>query len=128
VLACSAVSSGDEIVRQAQVFEPDVILYNLGTSDLESLNTIATLRRMFPNLSIVVFAPPEHEHHRQETLEAGANDFITRHTVSLSLLPAIWKLVALYQRRYSANLSKKVSDAALIPPPPKGLDHTCLTQ
>ncbi|HBX69084.1 MAG TPA: hypothetical protein DEH25_06810 [Chloroflexi bacterium] len=123
VMAWSAISSGDAVIRQVRVFEPDMILYTLGDSDPNNLQTISKLRAMFPNLNIVVFASPESENRRQETIEAGANDFYTRNEISLSLLPAFWQLVTFYQQRYSKQQSNNFDlGQSILPPAPKGLD------
>lgn len=100
VLVYSAVSTSDEILRQANVFEPDILLYNLTNSDAESLKTIKQLRNKFPRITIVVVSPPENENFKQAVMEAGANDFVLRHALNLEFLPAIWSLITMYQQRY----------------------------
>ena len=46
----TAVSTSDEILRQAQVFEPDIV-DNLDESDRNSLDTIRKLRSTFPGVT-----------------------------------------------------------------------------
>lgn len=103
VLVYSAVSTSNEILKQAEVFEPDVVLYNLGNSDSDSLETIRQLRTRFPFMTIIVVSPPENENFKQAVLEAGASDFVLRQAMNLEFLPAIWSLVSMYQHRYGRS-------------------------
>jgi len=103
VLVYSAISTGDEILRQADVFEPDILLYNLSDSDSLGLKIIRKLRDKFPRITIIVVSPPENEYFKQAVMEAGANDFILRTDMSFEFLPAIWGLVTMYQQRYGKS-------------------------
>jgi len=103
VLVYSAVSTSSEILKQASVFEPDVVLYNLGNSEPSSLETIRQLRNRFSSMTIIVVSPPENEKFKQAVLEAGANDFILRQVMNLEFLPAIWSLISMYQQRYGRS-------------------------
>jgi DNA-binding NarL/FixJ family response regulator len=123
VLVYSAVTNSNEVLNQVQVFEPDVILYNLGNADPKSLETISKLRALHPKMSIIVLAPPESQEFKQAALEAGANDFVARHSLNLEFLPAIWSLVSMYQHRYGkygvGMIPPNQLDNAVIPPAPK---------
>jgi DNA-binding NarL/FixJ family response regulator len=103
VLVYSAVSTSNEILRQAKVFEPDVVLYNLDQSDPKSIETIKKLRVSFPAMNIIVVAPPENEKFKQSVMEAGASDFVLRYAMNLEFLPAIWSLISMYQHRYGKS-------------------------
>ena len=103
VLVYSAVSTGQDILRQAGVFEPDVVLYNLADSTPQSLETIKTLRDKFPNMTIIVMSPPENQHFKDAVLDAGASDFVLRQAMNLEFLPAIWSLISMYQQRYGKS-------------------------
>jgi DNA-binding NarL/FixJ family response regulator len=103
LLVYSAVSTSNEILNQVGVFVPDVILYNLGNSETASLGTIRQLRKKLPGLTLIVVAPPENEKYKKAVLEAGADNFVIRHAMSLEFLPAIWSLVTLYQQRYGQS-------------------------
>jgi DNA-binding NarL/FixJ family response regulator len=100
VLVYSALSTSDEILQQATVFEPDILLYNLDNAEPKSLETIKKLRDKFPHITIVVVSPPENQKFKQATIDAGANDFILRYAMNLEFLPAIWSLITMYQQRY----------------------------
>ena len=103
VLVYSAVTTSNEILQQANVFEPDVVLYNLDESDPKNLETIQELRGRFPDLTIIVVSPPENEKIKQSVIEAGASDFVLRYAMNLEFLPAIWSLISMYQHRYGKS-------------------------
>ena len=96
----SAVSSSNEILRQASVFEPDIVLYNLDESDPKSLDTIRKLRSRFTKMTIIVISQPENESFKQSIIEAGATDIVQRYAMNLESLPAIWSLISMYKHRY----------------------------
>jgi len=102
-LVYSAVTTSDEILQQASVFEPDVVLYNLGDSDPKSLETIRQLRNKFPAMTIIVVSPPENEYFKQAVLEAGASDVMLRQLMTLEFLPALWSLISMYQHRFGRS-------------------------
>ncbi len=103
VLIYSAVSTSDEILIQANVFEPDVVLYNLDESDPHCLDTIKKLRNQFPEMTIIVLSSPENEKFKKSVIEAGASDFVLRYAMNLEFLPAIWSLISMYQHRYGKS-------------------------
>ncbi len=123
VLVYSAVSTSNEILMQANVFEPDVVLYNLDESDPKSLETIKKLRSKFPNMTIIVVSPPENEQIKQSVIEAGASDFVLRYAMNLEFLPAIWSLISMYQHRYGKSgigtIPGRNYPMRSIPPSPK---------
>ena len=129
-LVYSAVSTGDEVLKQTDVFEPDVILYNLGNSSPESLDTIKQLRDRFPGMTIIVISPPENEAYKQDVLDAGANDMVLRQAMNLEFLPAIWSLVSIYQHRYGRSGIRTIpgTNPLNVPPPsPKMRGQAVLT-
>jgi DNA-binding NarL/FixJ family response regulator len=127
VLVYSAVTNSRDVLNQVQVFEPDVILYNLENGDQSSLKTISQLRAMHPKMSIIVLAPPDSDALKQAAIEAGASDFIKRHSFNLEFLPAIWSLVSMYQHRYGQYgvrmLPPHQMKSAGIQPFPKNQSH-----
>ena len=62
VLVYSAVSTSNEILRQTNIFEPDIVFYNLDESDPNGLDTIRKLRSKFPEITIIF---NESETHRR---------------------------------------------------------------
>jgi DNA-binding NarL/FixJ family response regulator len=123
VLVYSAVSTSSDILTQADVFEPDVVLYNLNDSDPQSLDTINKLRSRFPDMTIIVVSPPENEKFKESIINAGASDFVLRYAMNLEFLPAIWSLISMYQHRYGSSgigtIPGKNNPMRAIPPSPK---------
>lgn len=123
VLVYSAVSTSSDILMQADVFEPDVVLYNLNEADPHSLATINKLRSRFPDMTIIVVSPPENEKFKQSVIEAGASDFVLRYAMNLEFLPAIWSLISMYQHRYGRSgigtIPGRNNPMRAIPPSPK---------
>ena len=123
VLVYSAVSTSQDILTQADVFEPDVVLYNLNDSDTQGLDTIKKLRDKFPDMTIIVVSPQENEEFKKTILDAGASDFVLRYAMNLEFLPAIWSLISMYQHRYGRSgigtIPGRHNPMRAIPPSPK---------
>lgn len=123
VLVYSAVTTSSDILMQADVFEPDVVLYNLSNADPQSLATINKLRNRFPEMTIIVVASPENKEFKQSVIEAGASDFVLRYAMNLEFLPAIWSLISMYQHRYGRSgigtIPGRKNPMRAIPPSPK---------
>ena len=123
ILAYSAVTTSDEILRQTDVFEPDIVFYNLDTFDSNSLNTIKKLRAKFPEITIIVISQPENKSFKQSIREAGANDIVLRYAMNLESLPAIWSLISMYKHRYGkagvGTIPGTNNPIYAIPPSPK---------
>jgi DNA-binding NarL/FixJ family response regulator len=122
VLVYSVVSTSRDVVIQADVFEPDIVLYNLNDADPQSLAAINKLRNKFPEITIIVVSPSENENLKHSILEAGANDFVLRYAMNLEFLPAIWSLISMYQHRYGKSgigtIPGRRNPMRVIPPSP----------
>jgi DNA-binding response OmpR family regulator len=68
---------GDEAVRKAQALRPDAIVMDLRLPFMSGLEAIQAIRKFsdVPILAITAFA---NQYTRQRTLEAGANDYLTK--------------------------------------------------
>ena len=99
-LVFSTVSTSAEILQQTNVFEPDIVVYNLEDTNPESLTTIKYLRERFPSINIVVISKIENEQFQKAVLNAGADDCVFKPGQNIEFLPAIWGLITMYQQRF----------------------------
>lgn len=71
-----AVTGGEGIVKAAQC-RPDVILLDLGLSDMDGLEVLKRIREWTP-VPVVILSVRDREHDKIAALDAGADDFVTK--------------------------------------------------
>ena len=77
----------------AQDLEPDVALIDLSMPDLPGLELIPLLRAALPKIGIIALTLMDTEDYRKAALAAGADDFVSKDTMNIDLLPAIQKVI-----------------------------------
>ena len=69
--------SGTDAITQVALFNPDLVILDLGLPDLDGLDVCRRIRQ-FSNIPIVVLSAYGDEHRKVEALDGGADDFITK--------------------------------------------------
>lgn len=82
-------SSGEEALAQAQALRPQVILLDLSMPDMLGLNIIPLVREVLPEAGIVVLTLLDTDGYRGAALMAGADEFVSKASLSADLLSAI---------------------------------------
>ena len=72
-----AVGSGEEAVREAASWRPDVVLLDLGLPGMDGFQTLAALRPATRAVVIVVSVMPG-EKDKVRALDAGADDYVVK--------------------------------------------------
>lgn len=84
--------TGHEALSQAQALQPQTILLDLAMPDLSGLKVIPRLRAAVPRVTIIIVTNRQAAGYRQAALAAGADDFVTKASLTTDLLPAIRRL------------------------------------
>jgi two-component system KDP operon response regulator KdpE len=72
-----AVGTGEEAIREAAAWRPDVVLLDLGLPGMDGFQTLATLRPATRAAVIVVSVMPG-EKDKVRALDAGADDYVVK--------------------------------------------------
>jgi DNA-binding NarL/FixJ family response regulator len=80
---------GKEGLEQACALRPKIVLVDLAMPDLPGLEAIPLLRRLIPRMGIIALTIMDTDDYRQAALAAGADQFVTKVSMSTDLLPAI---------------------------------------
>jgi DNA-binding NarL/FixJ family response regulator len=83
---------GEEGLAQAQILRPQVVLLDLAMPGLSGLEVIPRLRRILPQVGIVVLTLQDTDSYREAALAAGADDFIPKSVMNTTLLPVIHRV------------------------------------
>jgi two-component system OmpR family response regulator len=79
----------EKVLAQALDLRPQVILFDLDTSDRTGLATIADLRAALPEACLIALSLLGADGYRQAVLAAGADDLVLKSNLRTDLLPAI---------------------------------------
>jgi two-component system KDP operon response regulator KdpE len=68
---------GREGLRRAATDAPDVVILDLGLPDMEGLEVVKSIRE-WSRVPIIILSVREYEDQKISTLDAGANDYVTK--------------------------------------------------
>jgi DNA-binding NarL/FixJ family response regulator len=80
---------GEEALRLAQEFRPDVILMDIAMPRLGGLEAIQRAKAERPDTKIVVVTVHGEDAYRKAAADRGADAFVLKKKISTELLPAI---------------------------------------
>ena len=70
--------TGEDALQLARAEPPDAVLLDLGLPDLDGVHVCRSLRRMLPDVPIVILTARDTEVDIVVGLDAGANDYVTK--------------------------------------------------
>jgi two-component system KDP operon response regulator KdpE len=73
----ATANTGTDAITQVALFNPDLVVLDLGLPDLDGLNVCRRIRQ-FSSIPIVVLSAYGDERRKVEALDGGADDFITK--------------------------------------------------
>jgi DNA-binding NarL/FixJ family response regulator len=85
---------GEEAVRLAQEFHPDVILMDIAMPRLSGLEAIQRAKAQRPDTKIVMVTVHGEDAYRKAAADRGADAFVLKKKISTELLPAIRRAVS----------------------------------
>ncbi len=69
--------TGEDAIRQASTYNPDIILLDLGLPDIDGVEVIKKIRT-WSNVPIIVISARSEDADKIETLDNGADDYLTK--------------------------------------------------
>lgn len=86
--------NGRTAVALAQQHQPDVIVMDISMPEINGLKATETLKRLCPDIKILVLTRHTHDGYVQQLLEAGASGYVLKQSASDDLVRAIHAVVA----------------------------------
>lgn len=86
---CCEAADGEEALRKARVYEPDLLLLDLSMPIKSGLEVARALRDELPQIAILVLTMHEEEGYFYQLLEAGAGGYVVKGAAPSDLLSAI---------------------------------------
>jgi DNA-binding NarL/FixJ family response regulator len=85
----AAASTGAEALREAGLLRPHLVIIDLSTPTASDADTIAQLKKLLPNLRVLVLTFLKEEHLIDAALRAGADGYVLKSDTRLELATAI---------------------------------------
>jgi DNA-binding NarL/FixJ family response regulator len=92
VVVVGATDGGQEALARVQDLRPQVILIDMAMPGMPGLEAIPRLRRVVPDAGIIALTVMDTKSFREAALAAGADAFIPKSAMRLTLLSAIRRL------------------------------------
>lgn len=88
---CGEAANGREAIAKAQELKPDVVITPISLPQLNGLEAARQIRRLLPNVKLVVLSQHDIPQARDEAAKAGAAGFVPKSSV-WELVPMLRKL------------------------------------
>ena len=103
VAILGTAGGGEEAMTQAEKLRPSVVVIDLAMPGLSGLEAIPLLRVALPGLGIIALTLLEPNGYREAALAAGADEFVSKSTLSTDLLSAIRRVMQADRSGHSAT-------------------------
>lgn len=104
---------GREAIQCVQHLDPDIVLMDLSMPRLHGVEAVKEIRRMVPDIKIIVLTVHENEEYISATLEAGVNAYIVKKDATGADLVTAIQTVLKGKLYLSPAISEKVVDGYL---------------
>jgi len=82
-------SNGQELLKKAQEAKPDIIVLDVGMPMLNGLEASRRLKKLLPDVKILILSMHDSEQMARAVLDAGARGYVTKADTSRDLVLAI---------------------------------------
>src|SRR5580658_167775 len=83
------VSDGRSLLEAAMTLKPDLVVVDIGMPKLNGLDATRQIRRLLPNVKVIVLTMNEESGLVVEAFQAGATGYLLKHSAPKELLQAI---------------------------------------
>ena len=101
--------NGEDAIRQASTYNPDIVLLDLGLPDMDGVEVIKKIRT-WSNVPIIIISARSEDMDKVEALDAGADDYLTKPFSVEELLARL----RVTERRLAANQGEQMSSSLFV--------------
>lgn len=89
---CGEAVDGQDAVDKARKLRPDAIVMDISMPNLNGLEATKAIRRLLPEVEILIVSQHDAPEIQNKALEAGASGYVMKSSVSADLVPALDKI------------------------------------
>ena len=89
---CGEAVDGLDAVVKAQELRPDIITMDISMPNMNGLEAAREIRRMMPDVQILILTQHDVPEMMQQALNAGANGYVVKSAISTDLVAALEKV------------------------------------
>ena len=119
---CGEVEDGREAVKKAREIKPDLIIMDIAMPELNGLEATRQIRRLFPEVEVLILSMHDSEELVHETLQAGARGYVLKNDAGWILVQAVESL-SQHRPFLSSRVTSMVIDQYLHPAAARMLDE-----
>ena len=102
------VSDGRSLLEAAMTLKPDLVVVDIGMPKLNGLDATRQIRRLLPNVKVIVLTMNEESGLVVEAFQAGATGYLLKHSAPKELLQAIEEVL-----KGASYLSPRITSGAV---------------
>jgi DNA-binding NarL/FixJ family response regulator len=99
---CAEAVNGEEAVRKARKYRPDLVLIDIFMPEMNGLAAIQEIKKTAPHVPVLVFTLHDSGGIQLESEKAGADAFLLKANGGVELLPTIHELLGSYSEPIAA--------------------------
>ena len=104
--------TGRQAVDKARATAPDVCVLDVTMPELNGLEAARQIKKLLPNVEILILTVHESEQIASEVLKVGARGYILKSDAGRELVAAV-KSVAAHKNYFTSRIAQMVSDSTL---------------
>jgi DNA-binding NarL/FixJ family response regulator len=102
------VSDGRSLLEAAMTLKPDLVVVDIGMPKLNGLDATRQIKRLLPNVKVIVLTMNEESGLVVEAFQAGATGYLLKHSAPKELLQAIEEVL-----KGASYLSPRITSGAV---------------
>ena len=104
---CGDASTGREAVAMAGNLKPDIVIMDIGMPELNGLEAARQIKKILPEIEILIFTANETEEIVRQVFQAGARGYLLKSEANKHLLPAL-DMLAKHRTYFSSSVSEMI--------------------
>jgi DNA-binding NarL/FixJ family response regulator len=104
---CGEASTGREAVTLAGQLKPDVVIMDVGMPELNGLDASRQIKRVLPEVEVLIFTANETEEIVRQIFQAGARGYLLKSEANKHLIPAI-EMLCKHRTYFSSKVSEMI--------------------
>jgi DNA-binding NarL/FixJ family response regulator len=104
---CGEASTGREAVALAGQLKPDIVIMDVGMPELNGLDASRQIKRVLPEVEVLIFTANETEEVVRQIFQAGARGYLLKSEANKHLVPAI-EMLCKHRTYFSSKVSEMI--------------------